>query len=233
MGNITDRLVLETAPDVEVRLRRSPRARRMSLRVSRLDGRVTLSVPPALKLDEAIAFLREKSDWVLGHLAERRAAVAVVPGAVVPVEGRSVTLCPASLRGPRIEDGRMLISAARPAGPQAVAYLKALARERLSGACDRHAAALGRRYRRLTLRDTRSRWGSCTCAGDLMFSWRLAMAPPEVLDYVAAHEVAHLAEMNHSPAFWQVVRDLCPDFAEHRGWLRHQGAELHRYRFGA
>ncbi len=91
------------------------------------------------------------------------------------------------------------------------AWLKTRARDRLAAASDHYAAQLGRPYTRLTLRDTRSRWGSCSAQGGLMYSWRLIMAPPDVLDYVAAHEVAHLAEMNHSPAFWAVVDTaLCP-----------------------
>ncbi len=93
-------------------------------------------------------------------------------------------------------------------------------------------ALVGRPFHRLTLRDTRSRWGSCTVDGGLMYSWRLAMAPPEVLDYVAAHEVAHLVEMNHAPAFWAVVRRLVPDYAPRRAWLKQHGQRLHAYRFG-
>jgi predicted metal-dependent hydrolase len=112
------------------------------------------------------------------------------------------------------------------------AFLRALARDRLAAASDRHAARLGRGFGRLTLRDTRSRWGSCSSAGDLMFSWRLVMAPPEVLDYVAAHEVAHLAHMHHGPAFWAEVRRLYGDHRAARGWLRREGAALHRFRFG-
>jgi predicted metal-dependent hydrolase len=81
------------------------------------------------------------------------------------------------------------------------------------------------------MRDTRSRWGSCSSQGTLMYSWRLIMAPPEVLRYVAAHEVAHLAEMNHSPAFWQVVQTLYGAHHRERGWLREHGASLHKYRF--
>jgi predicted metal-dependent hydrolase len=111
------------------------------------------------------------------------------------------------------------------------AFLKALARERLAEASDRHAAALGRGFGRLTLRDTRSRWGSCSPDGRLMYSWRLIMAPPPVLDYVAAHEVAHLVELNHSPAYWKVVTGICPDWKVHRNWLKTQGSGLHRLRF--
>jgi predicted metal-dependent hydrolase len=116
-------------------------------------------------------------------------------------------------------------------GPRIEAFVKLLARHRLSDACDRYAAQVGRKHAGLTLRDTRSRWGSCSAAGKLMFSWRLAMAPPEVLDYVAAHEVAHLVEMNHAPAFWAVVARLMPDYQRHRNWLKQNGATLQAIRF--
>ncbi|MEL7205889.1 MAG: SprT family zinc-dependent metalloprotease, partial [Pseudomonadota bacterium] len=117
-------------------------------------------------------------------------------------------------------------------GTRVATWLKLLARDRLIEASDRYAAELGRPYTRLSLRDTRSRWGSCSAQGRLMYSWRLILAPPEALDYVAAHEVAHLQEMNHSPAFWSIVADLCPDYETQRLWLRHEGTSLHRYRFG-
>ncbi len=94
-------------------------------------------------------------------------------------------------------------------------------------------ATAGRNYSRLTLRDTRSRWGSCSASGALSYSWRLILAPSEVLDYVAAHEVAHLKEMNHSSAFWDTVTRIHGPYEVQRGWLRSDGAALHRYRFDA
>ena len=106
-----------------------------------------------------------------------------------------------------------------------------MARERLTSAVAAYAETLGRPFGRITLRDPRSRWGSCSSKGDLMFSWRLIMAPPEVLDYVAAHEVAHLAEMNHSDRFWAVCRRLCPETDKHRRWSKQNGAELLAWRF--
>jgi predicted metal-dependent hydrolase len=144
-----------------------------------------------------------------------------------------LTVTAASVRAPRAEGAALLV----PPEPERAAlriatFLKSAARLRLAAAADRHAGRLGRNLGRLTLRDTRSRWGSCTASGDLMFSWRLVMAPPAVLDYVVAHEVAHFEEMNHSPAFWSVVARLCPDHRSHRKWLRREGATLHRYRFG-
>ena len=224
------RQVLPGNPPVDILLRPSARARRLSLRVSGIDGRVTVSYPPHASERQAMAFAMEKADWIRGQLARRPEVVTVAPGVAVPVEGRWLTVAPGAQRGVRVEGERIVAPAGRP-GAALGAFLKALARERLAEASDRHAAKLGRGFGRLTLRDTRSRWGSCSAAGDLMYSWRLVMAPPEVLDYVAAHEVAHLAHMHHGPAFWAEVRRLFGDHRAARGWLRREGGALHRFRF--
>ena len=108
-------------------------------------------------------------------------------------------------------------------------FLAAEASRDLAASVLRHTADLGIPARKVTLRDTRSRWGSCSSTGALSFSWRLIMAPPLVLDYLAAHEVAHLKEMNHSPRFWAVTRALCPRTDEAEAWLKRHGAGLHRY----
>ena len=117
------------------------------------------------------------------------------------------------------------------AATRTAAYLKTLARDRLAAASDDYAAQIGRKVTRLTLRDTRSRWGSCAHDGALMYSWRLIMAPPPVLTYVAAHEVAHMVEMNHSDAFWDVVNQLYPGWQAQRKWLHAHGRDLHAYQF--
>lgn len=227
----TDMLELPGCPDVQVRLRRSVRARRLSLRVSGVDGRVTLSLPQAVPLAAAREFLDRQADWVRGHLADRPRVRVPRIGGVIPVGGRDLPV----VAGPRARllSDRAELRSAMAAGPQLAGVLRTEARARLALACDGYAARLGRRYSALALRDTRSRWGSCSSAGRLMFSWRLIMAPPEVLDYVAAHEVAHLAEMNHSAAFWATVARLCPDYAPRRRWLRDHGAVLHGIRFTA
>ena len=223
--------ILPGDPPVAVCLRRSARARRLSLRISGSDGRVTLTLPLRARLGDGLAFLREREDWLRGHLA--RAPDVVVPsfGTAIPFEGGSLLLCPHEARGV-VRDGDRLLLPADPArmAVRLGAFLRTAARDRISAACDRHARALGRPYRRLTLRDPRSRWGSCTSDGDLMLSWRLVLAAPAVLDYVAAHEVAHLSRMDHSPQFWAVVADLCPGFEAPRAWLRREGAGLHRLR---
>ncbi|MFW8595496.1 M48 family metallopeptidase [Cribrihabitans neustonicus] len=222
-------------PPVPLTLRRSPRARRISLRISSLDGRVTLTLPQSLPAEAALAFAAEKEDWIRNHLARRPAPVEAAFGAVLPVDGeerrlepahgKRVVLEPGSLSVPRGADGAL-------AGRVLQRFLREVARARLAEASDTYAARLGRSYSRLTLRDTRSRWGSCTADGALMYSWRLILAPPAVLRYVAAHEAAHLAEMNHSAAFWATVERLHGPYQAPRAWLRENGASLHRYRFG-
>ena len=219
-------------PPIAVTLRRSGRARRLSLRVSRLDGRVSLTLPTRTPEHEGIAFLQSKEEWLRKQLGGLEPSVAVQVGGTVMFAGEERTVLQQAHAGVRLTEAGIAVSGTRPAGPQLRAFLRNAAREALVAASDRHAAALGRPYTRITLRDTRSRWGSCTTDGALMYSWRLIMAPPEVLDYVAAHEVAHLAEMNHGPAFWRIVEGLCPDHRDRRAWLRRHGDRLHRFTFG-
>lgn len=212
--------------------RRSARARRMTLRVPRDGGPAVLTLPAHVPLADGAAFAESKSRWLQEAAARRPQPLIVRHGSILPVEGAMLKLAPAATRAAAISGEALLLPAGRPAGPVVRAFLKHLALKRLRPACDRHAAALGRSYGALVLRDTRSRWGSCSSDGRLMFSWRLAMAPPAVLDYVAAHEVAHLRHMDHSAQFWAAVAALLPDHARHRAWLRRHGADLMAWQFG-
>ncbi len=217
-------------------LRRSGRARRMVLRVGRSDGRVVLTLPMGVALADARRFVADQADWLARHRAAAPGPQVVAEGVRFPVAGQMVEIAARpGLRGARLEEDRLLVAAGRPPGPAVAGYLRAQARVALVEACARHVTALGpaRRLAGMSLRDTRSRWGSCSSAGRLMFSWRLAMAPPAVLDYVAAHEVAHLRHMDHSPAFWDAVAGLLPDHAAHRAWLRRHGSALLAWRFDA
>jgi predicted metal-dependent hydrolase len=181
-----------------------------------------------------MAFARAQEEWIRRALSALPSVAPVGHGSVLPVEGRMLMLQPAPGRLVRVEGDSLLVPGEpAQAGARAKAFLKTLARDRLTAASDRYAAVVERRFSRVTLRDTRSRWGSCTADGGLMYSWRLSMAPPDVLDYVAAHEVAHLVEMNHAPAFWSVVERLMPGYGQRRAWLRRHGQELHGYRFEA
>lgn len=204
----------------------------MTLRVSSLDGKVTLTVPAGMSQRKALAFAREKAGWLRRHVGQTPVETLVAEEAEVPYRGALHVVRRADVAAVRAAAGVIEVPArSRAVGRAVEAFFKASARDALSEASNRHARALGRSYTALALRDTRSRWGSCTEAGRLMYSWRLIMAPPRVLDYVAAHEVAHLAEMNHSPAFWAHVTDLFGPCERERAWLRHEGLALHRVRF--
>ena len=224
--------ILPGNPPIPLHLKRSARARRISLRVSGLDGRVVLTLPQGVHERQALEFAEEKADWIRAHIADQPDSISVGYGVQLPIDGR--------MRGIHQGQGRRVVMSGDQVsvpGPEErvkarlQGFLKELARDRLAAASDHYAARLGKAYRGITLRDTRSRWGSCSSAGALMYSWRLILAPPEVLTYVAAHEVAHLAHMNHSRDFWETVEQLHGPYGSPRNWLRQNGAGLHRYRF--
>ena len=224
--------VLPGEPPVEIVLRRSARARRISLRVSALDGRVTLSVPKGIADADALAFAREKNDWIRKHLDKHIAPMRIEIGGQVLVAGQQLKIVTGPVKTVQIDAITLVV----PPAPNMVTarvktFLKLAAKTQLHRASHLYADRVGRKIGKITLRDTRSRWGSCTAQGNLMYSWRLAMAPPPVLDYVAAHEVAHLVELNHSAAYWAIVDRICPGYQAHRKWLRTHGGTLHQYRF--
>lgn len=228
-----EQVILQGEPPIELVLTRSGRAKRLSLRVSRLDGRVTLTVPKGASRRHALAFAEEKASWIRRQLAGRPDEARPMPGGSLPFRGVDTRIEAHAARLVQHTGSAIAVPERDPERTPArlAAFLKHQARDALAEASTRHAEALGLTHGRITLRDTRSRWGSCSSNGDLMYSWRLIMAPPEVLDYVAAHEVAHLAEMNHSPAFWAVVRRVYPGFEAPRRWLHVNAPRLHRYRF--
>lgn len=216
---------------VTVELRRSAGARRLTLRVSP-SGAVALTVPDRTPLKEAQRFLDAHRGWLQVRLARLPAPVPFAPGAVLPLRGVPHTIrhAPGARRGVCIEDGTVLVSGGREHLARRVGdWLRREARADLAERARTHASALGRPILRVGVRDTVSRWGSCSSTGTLSFSWRLILTPPSVLDYVAAHEVAHLVKRNHGPKFWAVVHRLDPDYEAARRWLRLHGAGLHRY----
>ncbi|WP_373356047.1 M48 family metallopeptidase [Pseudoroseicyclus sp. CXY001] len=230
-GSAAAHTLLPGDPPLSVALKRSARARRYTLRVSRVTGEAVLTLPLRAREAEGLAFLREREAWLRAQLAGLSPELRPVAGGTIPFLGEEVVLEPAPVRHVRARPGALEVPEAEGLlAPALKVFLKEEARARLHAASDAHAAALGRRYGKITLRDPKGRWGSCTSEGNLMFSWRLVLAPPSVLDYVAAHEVAHLAEMNHSPAFWALVREMFPGDAAARRWLKRHGHELHRLR---
>ena len=226
-------IFLSDYPTIGATLRRSRQAKRLSLRISSLDGRITITGPHFVPESTFQDFLDSKAEWILvNHKHIER--IIVDDGASVPMLGKPHVIRATNMRKISVVDDQILVPQHRSSiGAQVKGVLKSLARDHLAQASDHYAQRLGHSYQGLRLRDTRSRWGSCSSDGHLMYSWRLVMAPRDVLNYVAAHEVAHLVEMNHSKSFWAVVHDIYGDYEQPRYWLRTSGNQLHRYDFNS
>lgn len=236
-GRAPELAVVHEGVTHRVLVKRVATARRLTLRVRSADGIAVLTMPPGAALRSAEAFVARHAAWIGTRLAALPGRIPLLPGTVLPLRGvdhriahdaATLRACQAGL-GP--DGAPVLRLSPRLADPEAAVlrFLMGEARRDLAAAVARHAAAVGRPVARITLRDTRSRWGSCSSRGALNFSWRLILAPPPVLDYLAAHEVAHLVHMDHSDRFWEVTRRLAPAMDEAEDWLKRHGPALHRY----
>jgi predicted metal-dependent hydrolase len=225
-----------------VRLRVNARARRISLKLDPKAREVIATAPTARQLAEALRFAETRSSWIMARVAALPAPQPFHPGAVIELAGAACRLERAAMRiKPRLipatgeEPARLLASGEGEAYARAVARaLRAEALRVLSERTRVHAEALNQPMPQVAVADARGRWGSCKPAhrgevARIRYNWRLILAPPWVLDYVAAHECAHLIEANHSPAYWAVVRQIYPEFAKARAWLRRHGETLHAY----
>lgn len=225
-----------------VLLKRAPAARRFTLRVRAATRDVLLTMPRRGALADAKDFAERHAAWIGARLRRLPEAVPFEPGRVIPVRGDlylivhcpgargTVWVEPADETQARLAPNRLCVAGAIEHLPRRVTdFLKAHAKADIEAAVRRHAAAIGKQPRSVTLRDTSSRWGSCSAAGGLNFSWRLILAPPFVLDYLAAHEVGHLLFLDHSPRFWKAVKALAPQTDRAEAWLMAHGSSLHRY----
>ena len=227
--------------DLPVEVRRRAGARRLTLRVSHLRRAVVLTMPLRGRLDEANRFVARHLGWVQERLGAVPERVTLLPGDAVPLRGvlhRIVGI--GRVRGaPPVavatgDDGvpELRVTGFPEHAPRRVLdFLQRQALADLATSTRHHAGALGitERVKRISVRDQSSRWGSCSTSGLVCYSWRLILAPAHVLDYVAAHEVAHLIEMNHGPRFWALVARTCPGLEPAKAWLRANGSDLHRY----
>jgi predicted metal-dependent hydrolase len=228
----THEAVIETPRgSVTIRAKRSRQARRMTLRIDATHDCAILVLPTYVALAEGLNFARSKADWLQDKLAELPERRAFADGAELQVLGRAVTIRHEPGLGARVieENGVLRVGgeAALLRG-RVLRWLKGEARRAIVPLAAERAAVIGKKHKRVTLRDSRSRWGSCSSDGSLSFCWRLVLAPADVLDYVVSHEVAHLAEMNHGPRFWQTVEQITPHAEAARRWLAENGAALQR-----
>ena len=232
MNATQEYLLLADGRNIPIYIRQSSRARRILLKVGPYDRKVEVVTPADVSASEGLKFARSQARWVAGRLSHICEKVPFIDGSTFPLLDQPVTIKQTDNRSaiPILLKNELLV------GGQS---------DTISGRvrrwlCDRAAKEikprviamselLGRKPARISMRDTRTRWGSCSSAGNLNFSWRLVMAPESVLDYVVAHEVAHLCELNHGSRFWTLVDTLCEDVTNARAWLRVNGAHLHRY----
>ncbi len=220
-----------------IRLRRHIQARRYTLRIHTVNREVVMTMPLRGSVRQARDFAQRHGGWIAARLGRLPVPVPLVHGARVPLRGveHRIEHCPGR-RGTvwtqcTPEGERLLCVAGQTAhvARRIVDFFKREARRDLLRASRRAASLLDVSIRKVSVRDQTSRWGSCSANGVLSYSWRLILAPPFVLDYLAAHEVAHLVEMNHSVRFWRVVERIYPAWKQAKAWLDAHGAELHRY----
>ncbi len=221
---------------ISITIRLNRRARRLIVKVHPATGEVTVVAPSQRALNHALDFARSESSWIARRLAEVPAPVEFGLGACIPLRGEE-HFVEAGGAGPApvwIDDseGRRVIRVggrSEHAPRRLLDYLKREARKTLTLRSQELSRRIGLAPKRITVRDTESRWGSCSADRALSFSWRLILAPDFVLDYVVAHEVAHMRHMNHGPRFWSLVRDLAGDVDVPQAWLSANGPLLHRY----
>ena len=221
-------------PQIRVAIRRVRNSTRLSLRVSSISENVTLTAPLNTKQDVLLRFLESKETWLkdkLLKISDKKLQVDI--GGLIPIFGskKQLEICSESLNVRIIGNSiRIPISVSKP-GLSVENYLKKLAMEELTNVTNYYCDKLGVSYSSIKLRDTRSRWGSCSSNSNLMFSWRLIMAPKNVIRYLVAHEVTHLKHFNHSSDFWFEVRSIFGPYENERKWLRTEGTNLHFYKF--
>jgi predicted metal-dependent hydrolase len=218
-------------------VKRSPKALRYTLRLKTATREAVITMPMRGTMATATDFANRHSGWLAARFAKLPPMVDFSHGAEVPLRGESHRIeHRPTARGTawveRDANENPLIVVAGDANFTARRvrdFLKKEARKDIEEAARRHAASLNVKVKRIAIKDTKSRWGSCAADGSLSFSWRMILAPPFVLDYLAAHEVAHRVEMNHSTRYWRVVESIFPDYEKAEAWLKRHGAELHRW----
>jgi predicted metal-dependent hydrolase len=219
-----------------VRVRRHRQARRYTLRIHSATREVVLTMPPRGSLKEARAFAQKHGGWIAARLGRLPEPAPFADGTMLPLRGIHHRIVHRQeSRGTvwierAAEELALCVAGAEPHVARRIHdFLKREAKRDLEAASRRAAERLGVSIKRVSIRDQSSRWGSCSSTGVLSYSWRLILAPPFVLDYLAAHEVAHLIEMNHSRRFWRLVTRICPHVTRAKTWLDAHGSNLHRY----
>ncbi len=234
MPDLHEKVSLPNGPvslEASVHWRRSARARRVSLRIDAASGAVIVTLPPRTAQSAGRALLLNHAGWILDRLSRLPPPVLLADGGAIPLHGtpHRIRHRPGARGTAWIEQGELHVAGDPAFLPRRVTdFLRLEARRTLGAQAAKIAIEAGLVPRRIVVKDTRTRWGSCTADGTLMFCWRLVMAPPDIQHYVVAHEVAHLRHMDHGPAFWSLVRRLTPHRIAATAWLAAEGPGLQR-----
>ena len=223
---------LESEFDFKVKIRKSLRAKRITLRVCHITGELKITIPPKLQMPILRKFINKNMKWIRFNLSKLSPSIIITDGIILPIIGKSRRiLVDANLaKNYRLKETELLLPKTKNTFEfQLKLVLKKIAEEYFRVTCEDYANRLGVEFSKISVRDPISRWGSCSSDKNLMFSWRLIMAPLEVSSYVAAHEIAHLLQMNHSKRFWTVVSSIYPNYCNQRNWLRENGRNLHKF----
>jgi len=235
----TERIYLVAERSLPLKIVENPRAKRLTLRIEAGGTGLRITIPPGVRTSEIDKFLARHQGWLEERLKKLPDRPELRPGVKLPVRGVPHLIVHEPSRRGTVEIGdvegkpALIVHGDRRHLPRRLAdFLKREAKAEIATLVAKHTGSVGRKAKAIRYKDTTSRWGSCTSDGTLSFSWRIMMAPPTVIDYLVAHEVAHLKEMNHGPKFWSLCRDLCPRTDEARAWLKRNGGALQAIGFG-
>jgi predicted metal-dependent hydrolase len=215
----------------QLSIRRNKRAKKLRLRIE-MPGRIKLTLPARNSLKIAFEFIRSEAEWIKTQLDKVPTAIPFLPEQNILFRGKQYRLVhdnrPRGLVD--IKGDQIIVPGGMEHFPRRLNdWLKKQAKVKITAVAEFQATALGESFSAIRIRDTKTRWGSCSARRSLNFSWRLIMAPDFVWQYVVIHEVCHLAELNHSPAFWALVKSRDPEYIDAQNWLKENGAGLHAY----
>lgn len=223
----------EISPHLLIKI--NPRAKRMALRVDSKKQKVNLVLPKRSSTSRAYAFALEHKHWIRQKIEEMPAKIHFKDGVSIPMLGKEYVIevmQDSTLKKTDIslKNNKIIVLTNKPDPSLRIKrFIINHAKERLSALAHEKAALIDKEISKIEVKDTISRWGSCSHDGKLSFSWRLIFAPMEAFDYVVAHEVAHLRVMNHSPDFWHICEDLSVNYSKGKSWMKRHGGELIRY----
>ena len=218
----------------KIRINRLRRARRITLRVCQVTGELRVTTPLKVELGAVKDFINRNLDWIMTQIKAVSPLIPISEGTFLPIFGKErALLVEGSFKNKYcLSDGILKVKSDDLVFSQSIKRaLTQIAEEFFIKSCNEYAQKIEVSFSKISIRDPKSRWGSCSSEKKMMFSWRLVMAPKDISSYVAAHEVAHLIHMNHSKEFWKVVNYLCPSYLNHRTWLRNNGRKLHKFVF--